>query len=108
MSWERDPMSWERDKKKFTCPHSAAVIKASFQSFRFLSILRDYFRNLLLFFLVFFFFENVFHIYALRHIFRKTDFCRCSSTHIYKILRKCKFSGQEGGFMPYLDHNVSV
>ena len=25
MSWERDPMSWERDKKKFTCPLSAAV-----------------------------------------------------------------------------------
>ena len=25
MSWERDLMSWERDKKKFTCPLSAAV-----------------------------------------------------------------------------------
>ena len=43
MSWERDPMSWERDKKNFTCPHSAAVIKVNFQSFRFLSILRDFF-----------------------------------------------------------------
>ena len=26
MSLERDPMSWERDKKKFTCPLSAAVV----------------------------------------------------------------------------------
>ena len=83
---------------------------ANFQSFRFLSILRDFFLNLLLlfFFIVFYcFFFNVFHIYALRHIFRKSDFCRCSSTHIYKILWKCKFSGQEEGFMPYLDHTVS-
>ena len=55
MSWERDPMSWERDKKKFTCPHSAAVIKANFQSFRFLSILRDFFfKFVVVFFIVFF------------------------------------------------------
>ena len=26
MSWERDPMSWERDKYFFTCPLSAAVL----------------------------------------------------------------------------------
>ena len=25
MSWERDPMSWERDKYFFTCPLRAAV-----------------------------------------------------------------------------------
>ena len=33
MSWERDPMSWERDKYFFfTCPLSAAVIFPSFST----------------------------------------------------------------------------